>query len=53
MKTEAEKYIIKHILLDECFHMGHELNISTDNFQIQEVGIFLFGYDGITKMLTP
>lgn len=37
------KNIIKRILLDECFHMGHELYRS-DNLQIQEVSVFLFGY---------
>lgn len=42
MKTEAEKFYKTHSL-NECFHMGHEL-YQSDNFQIQEVGVFLFGY---------
>ena len=42
VKTEAEKFYKTHSL-DECFHMGHEL-YQSDNFQIQEVGVFLFGY---------
>lgn len=42
VKLEAEKYYKTHSL-DECFRMGHELYRS-DNFQIQEVGVFLFGY---------
>ncbi len=42
VKTEAEKFYKTHSL-DECFHMGHELYRS-DNFQIQEIGVFLFGY---------
>ena len=42
VKTEAEKFYKTHSL-DECFHMGHELSQS-DNFQIHEVGVFLFGY---------
>ena len=41
VKTEAEKFYKTHSL-DECFHMGHEL-YQSDNFQIQEVGVFLFG----------
>ena len=42
VKLEAEKYYKAHSL-DECFRMGYELYRS-DNFQIQEVGVFLFGY---------
>ena len=42
VKTEAEKFYKTHSL-NECFHMGHEL-YQSDNFQIQEVGVFLFGY---------
>ena len=42
VKTEAEKLYKTHSL-NECFHMGHEL-YQSDNFQIQEVGVFLFGY---------
>ena len=39
VKNEAEKYYKSHSL-DDCFNMGIELYHS-DNFQIQEVGIFL------------
>lgn len=42
VKSEAEKYYKSHSL-DECFHMGIAL-YQSDNFQIQEVGIFLLGY---------
>ena len=42
VKSEAEKFYKTHSL-DECFRMGHEL-YQYDNFQIQEVGVFLFGY---------
>lgn len=42
IKTEAEKYYKSHSI-DDCFHMGLEL-YQSDNFQIQEVGIFLLGY---------
>ena len=42
VKTEAEKFYKTHSI-DECFHMGYEL-YQSDNFQIQEVGVFLFGY---------
>lgn len=42
VKSEAEKFYKMHSL-DECFRMGHEL-YQSDNFQIQEVGVFLFGY---------
>ena len=42
VKNEAEKFYKTHSL-DECFRMGHEL-YKSDNFQIQEVGVFLFGY---------
>lgn len=42
VKSEAEKFYKTHSL-DECFRMGHEL-YQSDNFQIQEVGVFLFGY---------
>ena len=42
VKSEAEKFY-KTPSLDECFRMGHEL-YQSDNFQIQEVGVFLFGY---------
>ena len=40
--NEAEKFYKTHSL-DECFRMGHEL-YKSDNFQIQEMGVFLFGY---------
>ncbi len=42
VKGEAEKYYQKHSL-DECFFMGMEL-YQSDNFQIQEIGVFLMGY---------
>ena len=42
VKSEAEKYYKSHSL-DDCFSMGMEL-YQSDNFQIQEVGIFLLGY---------
>lgn len=42
VKIEAEKYYKSHSL-DECFNTGIELYRS-DNFQIQEVGVFLLGY---------
>ena len=42
VKSEAEKFYKTHSL-DECFRMGHEL-YQSDNFQIQEVEVFLFGY---------
>ncbi len=42
VRSEAEKYYKSHSL-DDCFNMGIELYRS-DNFQIQEVGIFLLGY---------
>lgn len=42
VKTEAEKYYKSHSL-EECYKMGLELYRS-DNFQIQEVGVFLLGY---------
>lgn len=42
VRTEAEKYYKTHTL-GECYNMGIEL-YKSDNFQIQEVGIFLLGY---------
>ncbi len=42
VKTEAEKYYKSHSL-EECYEVGLELYRS-DNFQIQEVGVFLLGY---------
>lgn len=42
VKTEAEKYYKSHSL-EECYAMGSEL-YQSDNFQIQEVGVFLLGY---------
>ena len=42
VKTEAEKYYKSHSL-EECYAMGREL-YQSDNFQIQEVGVFLLGY---------
>lgn len=42
VRMEAEKYYKSHSL-DECFSMGIEL-YKSDNFQIQEVGVFLLGY---------
>ena len=42
VKSEAEKYYKSHSL-DDCFSMGINL-YQSDNFQIQEVGVFLLGY---------
>lgn len=42
VKTEAKVYYKSHSL-EECHHMGLEL-YKSDNFQIQEVGVFLLGY---------
>lgn len=42
MRNEAEKYYKNHSL-EECFSIGLEL-YKSDNFQIQEVGVFLLGY---------
>jgi len=42
VKTEAEKFYKSHSP-DECFNMGLEL-YKSENFQIQEVGVFLLGY---------
>ena len=42
VRAEAEKYYKVHTL-DECYNMGLEL-YQSDNFQIQEVGVFLLGY---------
>lgn len=42
VKNEAEKYYKTHSL-EECFSIGLEL-YKSDNFQIQEVGVFLLGY---------
>lgn len=42
VRAEAEKYYKAHIL-DECYNMGLEL-YQSDNFQIQEAGVFLLGY---------
>ena len=42
MKKEAENYYKQHSL-DECFATGLEL-YQSENFQIQEVGVFLVGY---------
>lgn len=42
VKSEAEKYYKSHSL-DDCYNMGIEL-YQSNNFQIQEVGVFLFGY---------
>lgn len=42
VKTEAKTYYKSHSL-EECYHMGLEL-YKSDNFQIQEVGVFLLGY---------
>lgn len=42
VKSEAKDYYRSHSL-DECFHMGLAL-YQSDNFQIQEVGVFLLGY---------
>lgn len=42
VKAEAKKFFKSHSL-DDCFNMGMEL-YQSDNFQIQEVGVFLLGY---------
>ncbi len=42
VKTEAENFYRSHSS-EECFSMGLEL-YQSDNFQIQEVGVFLLGY---------
>lgn len=42
VKREAETYYKSHST-DECFRMGMQL-YESDNFQIQEVGVFLLGY---------
>ncbi len=42
VKIESKKYYETHSL-EECFQMGLELYKSND-FQIQEVGVFLLGY---------
>ena len=42
VKTEAKKYYQSHSI-DDCYAMGLEL-YQSDNFQIQEVGVFLLGY---------
>ena len=42
VKSEAEKYYKSHSI-DDCFNMGIKL-YQSDNFQIQEVGVFLLGY---------
>ena len=42
VKSEAEKYYKAHSP-DDCFSMGMNL-YQSDNFQIQEVGVFLLGY---------
>ena len=42
VKNEAKIYYKSHSL-DDCFNMGMEL-YQSDNFQIQEVGVFLLGY---------
>ena len=42
VKDEAKKYYKAHSL-DDCFSMGIEL-YKSDNFQIQEVSVFLLGY---------
>lgn len=42
VKSEAENYYKSHSP-DDCFNMGMEL-YQSDNFQIQEVGVFLLGY---------
>lgn len=42
VKTEAKNYYKTHTP-EECCHMGFEL-YQSDNFQIQEVGVFLLGY---------
>lgn len=42
VKNEAAKYYKSHSM-DDCFNMGVKL-YQSDNFQIQEVGVFLLGY---------
>ena len=42
VKKEAENYYKQHSL-DECFTTGLEV-YQSENFQIQEVGVFLVGY---------
>lgn len=42
VKTEAKKYYQSNSL-EECHEMGYTLYRS-DNFQIQEIGVFLLGY---------
>lgn len=42
VKTEANIFYMNHSL-EECYHMGLAL-YQSDNFQIQEVGVFLLGY---------
>lgn len=42
VKKEAEKFYKSHTL-EECFNTGIDL-YQSDNFQIQEIGIFLLGY---------
>lgn len=42
VKSEAEKFYKTHSLA-ECAPMGYEL-YQSNNFQIQEVGVFLLGY---------
>ncbi len=42
VKEEAKKYYKSHSL-EDCYNMGMEL-YQSDNFQIQEVGVFLLGY---------
>lgn len=44
VKKEAENYYKQHSL-DECFATGLEL-YQSENFQIQEVGVFLVGNPG-------
>lgn len=41
VKSEAENYYKSHSP-DDCFNMGIAL-YQSDNFQIQEVGVFPFG----------
>ena len=48
VKKEAENYYKQHSL-DECFTTGLEL-YQSENFQIQEVGVFLVGYAGGRKI---
>lgn len=42
VKSEAKKYYKSHSI-EECYTMGLEL-YQSDNFQIQEAGVFLLGY---------